>query len=264
MEAELCHLGELAEQEVERIESKYSRYRADSLLSRINNAEGAVCAIDAETFALMQYADQCWRLSDGFFDITSGVLRRAWTFDGSDNIPASDQIDALLPYIGWDKVTLSPDSIALQPGMEIDFGGLGKEYAVDRVVLILAEATEHPFLINFGGDLRVSGPRADGGPWRIAIEAIQDGDANPGMLKISGGAIATSGDARRFLLKHGVRYSHILDPKTGWPVSNPPRSVTIAASTCMEAGILSTLAMGMGTVAEEFLKRERVPAWVMR
>ena len=84
------------------------------------------------------------------------------------------------------------------------------------------------------------------------------------LLEIASGALATSGDARRFLLKDGVRYSHILDPRSGWPVEDPPRSVTVAAGTCLEAGMMATLAMLQGREAEAFLEREKVRAWCIR
>ena len=148
--------------------------------------------------------------------------------------------------------------------MEIDLGGIGKEYAVDRCVVMIQALSPVPALVNFGGDLRVSGPRLNGRRWRVAIESIDAANAQEGFLEISNGGLTTSGDARRFLLKDGVRYSHILDPRTGWPVKNPPRSVTVAAPTCIEAGLLSTLAMLYGRSAERFLEREGVQAWCVR
>lgn len=256
-------LGRLAESEAQRIEAKFSRYRKDSVISQINRSNGQLVPVDEETRALLNYAAQCHALSDGLFDISSGVLRRVWNFDGSANIPSVDAVAAVLPFIGWDKVTWDERGIALRPGMEIDFGGLGKEYAVDRVLLMLAAQCDAPLLVNFGGDLRVSGPRRDGTPWRIAIEDADGGDART-LIEIGEGALTTSGDAKRYLLKNGIRYGHILDPRTGWPVENPPRSVTVAAATCMEAGIFSTLAMAHGEDAEGFLDRERCLAWVLR
>jgi thiamine biosynthesis lipoprotein len=261
---ELAQLGAIAEAEVARIEKKYSRYRADSVLSLINGAAGRPVQIDTETYELLNYADHCWWLSEGLFDITSGVLRRVWKFDGSDRVPTPEAVAALLPLIGWDKVMLTADSVQLQPGMELDLGGIGKEYAVDRVANLLTANTDLPVLVNFGGDLWVSGPCCDGTPWSIAIETVHDDAQMPVVLELSGGALTTSGDARRFLLKDGVRYSHLLDPRSGWSVKNPPRSVTVAAATCLEAGILSSLAMLHGEDAEAFLAHERIASWVMR
>ena len=148
--------------------------------------------------------------------------------------------------------------------MEIDFGGIGKEYAVDRAAKLGAEAGGVPLLVNFGGDLCASGPRRDGTPWNVAIETpVADTLLPPFTLERGG--VATSGDARRFLQKDGVRYGHILDPRRGWPVQDAPRSVTVVAASCGEAGLLATLAILQGAGAEGFLKKRAVPRyWVMR
>jgi thiamine biosynthesis lipoprotein len=252
------------ETETRRIEQKYSRYRPDSVISGINAAAGRPTEVDTETAMLLDFADQCHSLSDGLFDITSGALRRIWRFDGSDRLPNKTQVAALLPVIGWRKVLWQRPFITLQAGMEIDFGGLAKEYAVDRAVALAGQITDLPVLVNFGGDLCVSGPRSDGSRWKVAIESVEQSGAMAGMLELSQGALATSGDARRFLLKDGVRYGHILNPKTGWPIDRAPRSVTVAAATCVEAGMTATISILQGKHAERFLKREAVRAWCVR
>ncbi|MEZ5921947.1 MAG: FAD:protein FMN transferase [Parvularculaceae bacterium] len=257
-------LGRIAEKEARRIEEKYSRYRSDSVVSQINGSNGAEFVVDAETARLIDYADHCYGLSNGQFDITSGVLRRVWKFDGSDRIPSPVDVNNIRKFVGWEKALWRSPAIILPEGMEIDFGGIGKEYAVDRVVSLLKEASAPAFLVNFGGDLRASGPRSNGELWRVAIESVMTPGAREGLLVIGAMALTTSGDARRYLLKDGVRYGHILDPRTGWPVKDPPRSVTVAAPTCTEAGLLSTLAMLLGQGAEAFLKAEGVRAWVLR
>jgi thiamine biosynthesis lipoprotein len=260
----VVRLGQIAEAEALRIEHKYSRYRPDSVLSQINQSHGADLVVDHETAELLDYAASCYALSRGRFDITSGVLRKLWTFDGSDGVPTQAAVAALLPQVGWSKISWRRPELKLPQGMELDLGGLGKEYAVDASLLKVRAASNAPTLVNFGGDLRVTGPRADGRRWTVAIESVDAPSAAEAYLEIDAGALTTSGDARRFLLKNGVRYSHILDPRTGWPVKDPPRSVTVAAATCLEAGILSTLAMLHGRGAERFLKREAVKAWVLR
>lgn len=257
-------LGQLAEAEARRIEYAYSRYRSDSLLSAVNRSAGTPIPISSEMAALLDYADTCFRLSGGLFDITSGVLRRAWRFDGTTDLPSESSIAALLPLIGWEKIEYGPETVVVPRGMELDFGGLGKEYAVDRVLLLLAERTDVPILVNFGGDLRVTGPRRDGSPWQIAIDAVEPGKDSEAIIALTKGALTTSGDARRSIVVDGVRYGHILDPRTGWPIQNTPRSVTVAAPTCMEAGIMSTLAMAQGANAEQFLRDEQQAAWVLR
>lgn len=258
------HLGKIAEREARRIERKFSRYRDDSALSRINAAAGSAVPVDGETALLLDYAANCFALSEGRFDVTSGVLRRLWKFDGSDRLPAREDVDQLTRSIGWDRVSWRNPVIELPPGMEIDFGGFGKEYAVDRALHCIRQESLAPALVNFGGDLCVSGLRRGGQRWRVMIEPVDSTEAGPAWLEVADGAITTSGDARRFLLKDGVRYSHILDPRTGWPVTGAPRAITVAAPSCMEAGIVSTLAMLHGADAEAFLKAEKAQAWVIR
>jgi thiamine biosynthesis lipoprotein len=258
------HVFKIVETETRRIEQKFSRYRADSVVSRINAAAGSTVEVDAETAMLFDFADQCHALSNGLFDITSGALRRIWRFDGSDRVPEQSQVAAILPLIGWSKAKWEPPFITLDTGMEIDFGGLAKEYAVDRAIALAGQITKLPTLINFGGDLCVSGLRTDNSRWKVAIEAVDRAGAMEAMLELSQGALATSGDARRFLLKDGVRYGHILNPKTGWPIEHAPRSVTVAAATCVEAGMTATMTILQGKQAERFLKCEGVRAWCIR
>jgi len=263
----------IAHDEALRIERKFSRYRGDNIIHRINHSAGRPVEVDEETAGLLDYAGQCYELSEGSFDITSGVLREVWRFDGSDRVPAAETIEALLPRIGWDKIIWRRPAITLLEGMEIDLGGIGKEYAVDRVAQLLSRQAKASLLINFGGDLFATGPRRDGGGWVIGIEDPQHGVITPGdnlahdairTFELRRGGVATSGDARRFLLKQGIRYGHILDPRTGWPARAAPRSVTVASGTCTEAGILATLAMLYGAQAEAFLDAQGVEYWCTR
>lgn len=256
-------LTRVAAHEALRIERKFSRYRDDNIIARINRAQGRTLEVDSETANLLDYADQCYRLSDGLFDITSGVLHHAWRFDGSDNLPSQHSVEALLPHIGWHKVTWDRPRITLPPGMEIDLGGLGKEYAVDRSALLLQQHADTGIVINFGGDIFVTGARCGGEPWSVAIDdPVASGKESVGQIRLSRGGLTTSGNARRFLLRDNIRYSHILNPKTGWPVSDAPRSVTVVADSCLEAGVLSTFAMLQGKDAAAFLEAQQVPYWI--
>ena len=258
-------LANLAYTEAKRIEQKFSRYRDDNIVHRMHHNHGAAIEVDDETAKLLDYADLCYRLSDGLFDITSGVLRKVWKFDGSDHVPDAQDIAALLPRVGWNKVMWNNPQLSLPAGMEIDFGGMGKEYAVDKAAQLLTAASEVSMVINFGGDLLVTGRRADGNPWRIGIDDPDaTGEHALAQLQLARGGVATSGDARRFLLKDNTRYGHILNPKTGWPVRDAPRSVTVAAPTCVEAGMLTTFAMLQGSNAENFLAEQEVQHWIVR
>jgi thiamine biosynthesis lipoprotein len=258
-------LLDIARREAQRIEARFSRYRQDNILHRINTSAGQPVEVDDETALLLDYAANCHALSEGRFDVTSGVLRRVWRFDGSDRVPDPEAVAALLPLIGWDKVSWQRPRIILPPGMEIDLGGIGKEYAVDRTALLLRAETDASVLINYGGDLFASGPRADGRGWRVGLDdPAASGTHSAGEIEIQRGGVATSGDARRFLLRNGIRYSHILDPRTGWPVPQAPRSVTVLADTCLEAGMLATFAMLQGKEAEAFLAGQGVRHHVIR
>ncbi len=264
-------LGALAHAEALRIERKFSRYRDDNIIHRINHAHGASVEVDDETAALLDYADTCWRLSEGLFDVTSGVLRRVWRFDGGDRVPEEAAVAALLPLVGWGRVRWAKPVLTLPPGMEIDLGGLGKEYAVDRCARLLGAETMASLLVNFGGDLVASGPQRDGHGWVVGVEnpeSVTDVSAAARdarlAFELTRAGIATSGDARRFVLRHGRRYGHILDPRTGWPVEGAPRSVTVVANTCTEAGIVATLAMLRGAGAEQFLESQGVRFWCLR
>jgi thiamine biosynthesis lipoprotein len=246
-----------------RIESKFSRYRTDGAIHRINESAGSETVVDDECSNLLDFAATLTSLSEGAFDITSGVLRKAWTFDGSDQVPDQAQIDALLDRVGWHRVEWRRPMLKLLPGMQIDLGGIGKEYAVDSAAA-LAETTAPGLssLINFGGDVIVRNARQDGQPWRVGIESFARAGAAERVVQLSCGALATSGDSRRFVLREGHRYSHILDARTGWPVRNAPHAITVAADTCTQAGTLTTLAMLRGEHAEELLKASGMQYWL--
>lgn len=276
------HIHSLCEQvanEAKRIEHKFSRYRHDNLIHQIN--QGQRVETDAETQALFAFADNAFELSDGLFDITSGILRRIWNFKNLTSLPSGQSIKAHKALIGWQKVNWAPPFIQLNEGMEIDLGGIGKEYAVDKCRLLLSELlssqnSSSPFLLNFGGDLCVNSPRQGNQAWITAIEnpasvishkqgiAASDQKNIQERLTLKQGAIATSGTARQHIIIDGKQYGHILNPKTGMPVENAALSITVAAPSCIEAGMLSTLAMLQGEGAEEFLLEQGVKHWVKR
>lgn len=255
-------LGGLIAQEAWRVEQKYSRYRDDSVLAWIHRNRGREISVDPETASLLDFAGHCYEVSDGRFDVTSGVLRRAWQFDGSDRVPDQGAVQSLLPLIGFDKLHWQSPKLLVPPDMELDFGGIGKEYAVDRAYALAVTRGSAPFLINFGGDLRTNRPPPHA-PWQVGIERPGAEREAALVLTLERGALATSGDSRRFLLKDSVRYGHILDPRSGWPVPNAPRSVTVAASSCTEAGLLATLAMLQGAQARNFLEAQQIQHWTL-
>ncbi len=255
---------QVARGEALRIEHKYSRYRDDGVVHGINHSHGRPVPLDEETAHLVAYAATCHELSEGRFDITSGALRRVWKFDGGSHVPEPDALRAVLEHVGWHRVTWDPPVLTLPEGMEIDLGGIGKEYAVDRAAALVAAEVGSAFLVNFGGDLFASAPRRGGRSWAVGVD--DPGRTGEGVLyriELDNGGLATSGDARRFVLHRGRRLGHILDPRTGWPVEGAPRAVTVIASTCLEAGTLSTLAILRGPGAAAFLEEQGVQYRVM-
>ena len=247
-------LARAAVAEVARLEARYSRYREDSDLSAINRvaAAGGRIAVDAETAALLDYADACHRQSGGLFDITSGILRRAWRFDAG-RLPDPAQVQGLLQHVGWQQVAWQSPQLAFPvPGMELDFGGIVKEYAVDRVAALLQGAGVAHGFVNLGGDVRALGPQPDGSPWRIGIRHPREAGALLMTLELATGALASSGDYERGLVVDGRRYGHILDPRTGWPVRRMA-AASVVAPLCVVAGSAATIAM---------LQDEAGPAWL--
>jgi thiamine biosynthesis lipoprotein len=244
--ARAAALAQRAIDEVLRIEAKFSRYRADSVVGRINAAAGgAPVACDPETVALLRFADHLWRASGGRFDATSGVYRRAWDFRGG-RLPEPAAIEALRPLVDWAAVQWSDTEVRLPvAGMELDFGGFGKEYAVDRAAAVLRAAGVAHALVELAGDLVAIGPRPDGAPWQVGIRHPRSPGALLATVPLADAALATSGDYERFIEHEGRRYGHVLNARTGWPQDHW-QSASIVAPTCLAAGAAATLALLMG------------------
>ncbi len=255
-EAVAAGAADEAIREIERIEQRYSRYRPDSLLSGINRtgAEGGRIAVDAETAALLDYAYACHTHSGGLFDISAGVLREAWDF-GAGSLPEAADLDALRARVGLDKLRWHRPSLEFtRPGMELDFGGIAKEYAADRAARICRDNGIHGGLVELSGDIAVIGPHPDGSLWEIGIRHPRDPEALAGTVSLGSGGLAGSGDYARCIELEGVRYAHILDPVSGWPVQGLA-AVNVAAESCMVAGSVSTIAMLKGTAGADWLRQ---------
>lgn len=253
--------------EVQRIEHKYSRYREDSIVSRINQSSttGGQVAVDGETTELLGFAHALWLMSDGLFDITSGVLRQAWDFRAA-RLPEPAKLQSTLEKVGWNKVERSGSTVRLtQPGMELDFGGFGKEYAADRAAAVLHRHGIAHALVNLGGDLHALGARAlpelQDTAWQIEIQHPRPdtaiGKSSLAVLALQQGGLATSGDYERFFIQNGKRYCHVLNPHTGWPVTHW-QSVSVLAANTTTAGALTTIAMLKQTDALDWLSSQGV------
>ena len=234
---------------VAEFEARYSRFIPDSLVGRINAAAGEHWVeIDAETERLFSLCHELAFFTRGAFDPTALPLIRLWNWKANPPVlPSDDAIRAARELVGWNKVQRRPGGVFLpHAGMCLDLGGIGKEYAVDCVMKMALERGITDVLVDFGHDVRVHGAALDKKFWWIGLEdANQPGQCWTGVA-VTDHAVATSGDYVRNFQINGRRYGHIIDPRTGYPVDNGCRAVSVIAPSCTIAGILSTTALIQG------------------
>jgi thiamine biosynthesis lipoprotein len=253
-ENEAQQLAKIAIDEVKRIEAKFSRYLTDSIVARVNKAAGLdAVECDEETWSLLEFSDALHKSSDGLFDITSGVLRRVWNFRAA-KVPSERELQEVLPLIGWGKVERTNHTVRLpKVGMELDFGGFGKEYAADRAGALLEKNGLLHGYVNLAGDIRVVGPKPDASPWMFGIQDPRNKDRILATIPVERGGLATSGDYERFFEVNAQRYCHVLNPLSGMPVTYW-RTVSVVAPLAVLAGNCTTIAMLKESEALTFLK----------
>ncbi len=226
-------------------EAQYSRFIPNSLIGRINAAAGRDWVeVDAETDALFNLCQEMIFFTRGAFDPSSLPLIRLWNWKANPPVvPDAAQIQTARELVGWRKLKRRRGAIHLpQAGMGLDLGGIGKEYAVDRVLMLAQQRGIENVLVDFGSDVRVHGEPPEQGAWHVGLEdPRQPGRCWTGVA-VTNHAVATSGDYLRHFLHGGRRYGHILDPRTGYPVNNGTLAVSVVAPHCTLAGILATTA----------------------
>jgi len=245
------------------LEARYSRYQPESIVSVINQraGSGVFTEVDAETRALLDLAGRLWDASGGLFDITSGPLRQAWDFR-TDGAADPTQIESARRLVGWEQIEWQASSLHLPtPGMEIDLGGLAKEYAADSVISLMRGLNVASALIELAGDVATIGDSEDGTPWRVGIQD-PDGVGSLCTVQLSNAAIATSGNYARRIDYGGKQYGHLLNPQTGWPVEGPS-GVSVLDSHCLTAGAVATVAcLHSEENARAWLEHAALP-WLM-
>ncbi|MDI9347361.1 MAG: FAD:protein FMN transferase [Methylacidiphilales bacterium] len=265
-------ITEIAKQEAFRIERKYSRFRNDNIIHSINTALGKPIPIDSETYQLFSIAQVLHQQSQGMFDITAGVLNQVWNFSNPPTyLPSQETIQEMLNYVGLHLIELNDTHVRLQPNMQIDFGGIAKEYAVDRSAMLIKEylktiQANAPTLVNYGGDIATTAPPTITTQWHITIAqpSLTQNSTAP-TIRVAKGGVATSGDHYKSFTIDNQTFTHFINPLTGYPLPKQHiSSITVCAPTCMSAGMISTLAMLKGHQAEEFLKAQDVLFYVMR
>jgi len=233
--------------EVRRIENLLSKYKKDSEVSRLN--ENGSLAVSKDTFDIIERTREFCLISEGVFDITVGPLIDLWGFtDKHYFFPSDTEIKKALKLVGTDKIIIdrSESTVIFRiPGMKIDLGAVAKGYAVDCAVKRLRENGVKSCLINAGGDIYCLGGRQPHKAWKVAVQNPR-GNNFSGYLRLEDRAVATSGDYEQFFLNDGKRYSHIINPKTGYPSDSGIISVTVIASDCLTADFLATAVFILG------------------
>lgn len=259
-QALLINALQLAKEEVLRLEKKYSRYLPDSVLTQINESTSPI-PVDAETAGLLNYAKTCFDFSDGLFDITSGVFRSIWDFRQAQ-IPSDKSIESIQEQVGFEKISWDGSTLHLPNNMELDFGGVVKEYAADQARNILkSQGIEHG-LVDLGGDMSVVGPKPDDKPWQVGVRNPDDPHKPVVTIPLHAGAIATSGYYERFIMINGERYCHVINPKTGWPVKHVA-TVSVVSDECLVCGSLTTVAMLKEKAGADWLAEQGATFFLM-
>ncbi|HWA24324.1 MAG TPA: FAD:protein FMN transferase [Lacunisphaera sp.] len=235
---------------VENFEARYSRFRPDSMVSRINSAAGRMwIEIDREMEDMLDVCASVHTLTGGIIDSTAGPLLLLWDYHRPKPVvPSAAQIAAARLLASWHFVQRRPGRVFLpNAGMSLDFGGWGKEWAVDAVAQLAVRHGILHVLVDFGHDIRCIGTPPDRPAWHVGLEDPFDpGRHRESVALMAGRAIASSGDYLRGFTAGGRRYGHIIDPRTGEPVAHGCRQVTVIADTCFQAGLLSTTAFVLG------------------
>jgi thiamine biosynthesis lipoprotein len=241
---------DMAITEISRIEKLISSWDEESQTSEINRQAGvAPVKVSPELFSLIQRALGISQLTDGAFDISYASMDRIWHFDGSmTEMPTSEEIKTSVARVGFHKIVLDPEEhkVFLQEkAMKIGFGGIGKGYAADKAKALLKSKGVTAGIINASGDMTTWGKQPNGDDWKVAITNPLDKSKSFGLLPISNGAVVTSGNYEKFVQFDGVRYAHIIDPRTGYPAAGI-LSVTVFAPKAELADALATAVFVMG------------------
>ncbi len=236
--------------EIRRIEKLISSWLPGSQTSEINrNAGIRPVHVNKELFDLIKRAIAISRITDGAFDITYASMDKIWHFDGSmTEKPSEEAIKKSVEKVGYQNIVLDEESQTVflkKKGMKIGFGGIGKGYAADRAKKLLMEMGVKAGIINASGDMNTWGNAPDGRPWTAAIVNPMNKNKAFALVPVSDKAVATSGDYEKFVIFDGIRYAHIINPKTGYPATGVI-SVSVFAPTAELADALATAVFVMG------------------
>jgi FAD:protein FMN transferase len=234
------HAVDQAFAELQRIDALMSEWKPESPLSQINSAAGKnAVEVPEELRAILQRSVRYGEQSQGTFDITWHGMAHLWHFDDAFMPPTQAAVEAARPNVNFRAIQIDGNRVFLpKAGMSIGLGGIAKGYAVDRAAQVLARAGFRDSLVDGGGDILVSGKK-NGDPWTLGIQdPRKERGTMLGLVRASNLAVVTSGDYERFRIVKGIRYHHIIDPRTGWPAS-ASSSVTVIAESAERAVVLA-------------------------
>lgn len=248
--AEAEHFQKLAAAWMEQFENRFSRYLPASELNRINSLAGhGWIPVDKTTEVLLDLCAHSHFTTEGAFDATSLPLSQLWDWRKQRPTPPSEsEIADALKNVGWHKIQRQPGALLIsEPNVSLDFGGVGKEFAVDALRQLAEHAGLKAAMVDLGGDVALLGAPPEGGKWHVSIEDPQNPGTPFAAIEVPGGwSVATSGTYHRRQLIGGRAYSHVLDCRTGCPVTHKTEAVTVIAKRCVMAGLLSTAALIKG------------------
>jgi thiamine biosynthesis lipoprotein len=249
-------LKEKIDARLDEINRVFSTYIKDSEISRFNawNRAGEKFQVSTDFMKVMRVGRRIYQLSEGAWDGTVNPLVNLWGFGPTRKeirMPPAADIKALLPEVGFSHIEIKEPNFLVKnlASVTLDLNSIAKGFAVDEVAKLIAAAGFKNYLVEIGGEVYAAGVRRDGGKWRVGINLPRKDAAINAVYKvvsISNKAFATSGDYRNFIELNGVRYSHVIDPRTGYPVSNGVVSASILADDCTLADGLATAVMVMG------------------
>lgn len=236
--------------EVDRIENLISDWRPDTQVSEVNkNAGIKPVKVDPEVFALTERAIQLSKRTQGAFDISFAAMDRIWKFDGSmQTMPTTEAIKNSVDKVGYKNIILNRKKSTIflrRKGMKIGFGALGEGYAADKCRAMMLAKGVPAGIVNGSGDMNTWGTQPDGNPWTVGLTDPKDKESLFAILPVTQGAVVTSGNYQKFVVFNGIRYSHIINPKTGYPASGLS-SVTIFGPSAEAANGFSTSIMVLG------------------
>ena len=269
-ERHVAEIKQAVEERLALINQQMSTYIPESEISRFNTLRSGEMPVSAELAGLVQRSQAISEQTDGAFDITVGPLVNLWGFGSEGRVisaPSADKIASIRTRVGYQKLGVSqnPPLLTKATNLQVDLSAIAKGYAVDQLASLLLTKGINNYLVEIGGELKLSGNKPNGELWRIAIEApLTTERAAQNVLPISNIAMATSGDYRNYFEENGVRYSHTINPLTGAPIKHALVSVTVLHPSCADADALATALMVLGDKkGVEFAKRHDLAAYFL-